>query len=119
MGNAVMRWQIITKNPDRLVDFYSKLFGWEINANNALGYRTVDTGTERGINGGIWPAPPQAPNFVQLFIEVDDIHDAVENAKKFGANVLISPQQLPDGEVLSILHDPEGVSFGLYQPAAE
>jgi predicted enzyme related to lactoylglutathione lyase len=50
-----MQWQIVTRNPDRLAEFYGRLFGWELNANNPLGYRMVDTGSERGIHGGIWP----------------------------------------------------------------
>jgi predicted enzyme related to lactoylglutathione lyase len=87
MGQPVVSWQIITKNPDRTNEFYTKLFGWKTNTDNALGYRMIDTGSERGINGGIWPAPPQANSFVQLFIEVEDMAGYVEKATKLGAKV--------------------------------
>ena len=117
MGQPVVSWQMITKNPDRANEFYTKLFGWKSNANNALGYRMIDTGTEKGINGGIWPAPPHANSFVQLFIEVDDMGKYVEQAAKLGAKVLIPPQKLPDGDEMAILHDPEGMSFGIVKPA--
>src|SRR5262245_42057374 len=73
MGQPVIHWQIVTRQPEKLQQFYAEAFGWDIDANNALGYRTVDTGCERGIDGGIWPAPPEAADFVQLFIEVDDV----------------------------------------------
>ncbi len=118
MGRPVMQWQIVTKNPDRLSEFYGKLFGWELNANNPLGYRMVDTGSERGIHGGIWPAPPNAPSFVQLMIEVEALAESVKQATALGARVLVPPQKLPDGDELAILHDPEGVPFGMFQPAA-
>jgi predicted enzyme related to lactoylglutathione lyase len=114
-----MRWQIVTKNPTRLADFYRDLFDWEINTNNALNYRMVDSGTDRGITGGIWPAPPEAPSFVQLFIEVDDIDAAVAKAAGLGGQVIIPPQLLPDGDRLAILRDPEGIPFGVFVPGGE
>lgn len=52
MGRPVTHWQILAKDPDRLADFYSKLFAWKVQSDNALGYRTVDPGTDRGIAGG-------------------------------------------------------------------
>jgi uncharacterized protein len=117
MSHPVVQWQLITRNPDRLASFYSGVFGWEVNPNNALGYRTVDTGTERGIGGGIWPAPPGASSFAQLFIEVENVASTVETAVAQGAKVILPPQTLPDGDELSILHDPEGIPFGVYRPA--
>jgi predicted enzyme related to lactoylglutathione lyase len=113
MGQPVTAFQILAKNPERLGEFYCQLFSWEIQANNALGYRMIDTGSERGIPGGIWPAPPEAPSFVQLFVEVDDIKRYVREATALGAKVIIPPQKLPDGDELAILHDPEGIPFGL------
>lgn len=118
MGRPVMQWQMVTRNPDRLADFYGQLFGWKITTNNALGCRMVDTGAERGIHGGIWPAPPEANSFVQLFVEVDDMADHVRRATELGARVIVPPQALPDGGQLAILHDPEGVPFGVLKPAS-
>lgn len=117
MGQPVVTWQVISKNPERHSAFYEKLFGWTSNSNNALGYRMIDTGSERGINGGFWPAPPQASSFVQLFVEVEDMAASVQQASKLGAKVLIPPQKLPDGDEMAILHDPEGLSFGMVKPA--
>jgi len=73
------------------------LFGWKVDADNPVGYRRIDTGSPSGIQGGIWPAPPQAPNFVQLFTAVEDVGAAVERAVSFGARVLIPPTKLPRG----------------------
>src|ERR1051325_1509305 len=113
MGQPVTSWQIVTRQPEKLQKFYADLFGWEIDANNAMGYRTVDTGCERGIDGGIWPAPPEASDFVQLFIEVDDVKGAVKRVPALGGKVIVPPQSLPDGDAMAILHDPAGIAFGL------
>src|SRR6185295_20390029 len=65
MGDSVMRWQILAKDPDKAAEFYTRLFDWKVNDDNALGYRMIDTGSERGIQGGIWPSPPEGHSFVQ------------------------------------------------------
>ncbi|MFL5330878.1 MAG: VOC family protein [Gemmataceae bacterium] len=119
MGQPVTAWQIVTKKPEELHAFYSQLFGWEINANNALGYRIVDTGSEHGIDGGIWPAPPGGPDFIQLFIEVDDVAATAQKVVALGGKIIIPPQKLPDGDEMAILHDPAGIAFGLKRRMAE
>jgi predicted enzyme related to lactoylglutathione lyase len=118
MGNAVMQFQIISKAPDETARFYAALFGWKVDADNPMGYRRLDTGSEEGIQGGIWPAPPQAPNFVQLFMLVPDVAAAVARAAELGARLLIPPTQLPEGDEMAVLHDPQGMSFGLWQRSA-
>src|SRR5688572_7833198 len=98
MGNPVVQFQMISKNPDETAKFYSALFGWTVNSDNPLGYRHIRTGSGEGIQGGIWPAPPQAPNFVQLFMAVDDVTAAITKAKSLGAKLLIPLTMLPEGD---------------------
>lgn len=117
MGQPVVTWQILAKSPDALADFYHRLFSWEVDANNALGYRTINTKSEKGIGGGIWPAPPEGRPMVQLFIEVDDVSAYVEKAKQLGASIIIPAQKLPDGDEMAILLDVEGIPFGLVKHA--
>ncbi|MBL8878234.1 MAG: VOC family protein [Phycisphaerales bacterium] len=118
MGNPVIHWQIVSRKPDELVSFYTKLFGWTVSANNALGYRMLSTGAGRGIDGGVWPAPPEAHAFVQLHVEVSDIADYVARATELGARVIIPAQPLPEGGHMAVLCDPDGVPFVLFQPVA-
>ena len=112
-GRPVVKWQMIARDPERLAAFYSELFDWKIDAANALHYREVDTGSKKGIGGGIWPAPPEAPSFVQLFVEVADLAGSVTQAVALGAEVLVPPQELPDGDALAIVRDPAGIPFGM------
>jgi hypothetical protein len=117
MGNPVTQFQILSKKPDETAAFYSKLFGWTIDGNNAMGYRQIDTGSREGIQGGIWPAPLQAPDFVQLFISVGDVKAAVVKAQALGAKVLIPATMLPEGDEMAVLHDPNGMSFAVWKKA--
>jgi predicted enzyme related to lactoylglutathione lyase len=99
MGRPVVQWQILSKDPRRTADFYSTLFDWEVKTDNPLSYRRVDTRSGKGIPGGIWPAPPDGHNMVQLFIEVADVSESVEKAR--------------EGDEMAIVLDPMGIPFGL------
>ncbi len=115
MNNPVMRWQIVSPTPQKTSEFYCKLFGWESTRDNLLNYEMLDTGSERGIHGGVWPAPPEATSFVQLYIEVENCETSVKQAVALGAGVLMPPQALPDGDVMAVLRDPCGMTFGIMQ----
>ena len=117
MGNPVIQFQILSKSPDQTARFYSSLFGWTVDANNPLGYRRIDTGSESGIQGGIWPAPVQTPDFVQLFMAVEDVEAAVKRAEALGAKTVIPPTTLPDGGRMSVMIDPQGMSFAVWRQA--
>ena len=113
MGQPVMQFQLLARDPDKLTAFYGKLFGWRVNADNAMGYRMLDTGSDRGIKGGVWPIGDEGHPLVQLFVEVDDVPASAAQAEQLGGQVIIPPQVLPDGDEMAIVMDTEGLSFGL------
>jgi len=113
VSNPVVSWQIVARDPDAVASFYCDLFGWRLDVDNALRYRELRSGSDRGIDGGVWPAPPEAHSFVQLFVEVDDVEAYVERARGRGATVVVPPAVLPGGDVMAVLVDPAGLAFGL------
>jgi len=113
MADPIKQFQILSKNPNETADFYSALFGWTVNANNPMGYREINTGSIEGIHGGIWPAPPQAPNMVQLFAAVENVKTASDKAVTLGAKIIVPPTVLPGGDEMAVLQDPHGMPFGL------
>ena len=113
MRPAVVKWQIVTPQIDACSAFYTTLFGWTVNRDNTLGYCQIPAGNGRGIDGGIWPAPPEAPSFVQLFIEVPDMDASIAHATALGATIIVPKAVLPDGDQMAVLRDPVGMTFGL------
>jgi predicted enzyme related to lactoylglutathione lyase len=113
MKPSVVKWQIVTPQVDACAAFYKDLFGWTANRDNMLGYSQIPAGSDRGIDGGIWPAPPEAPSFVQLFIEVPDVDASIARAQSLGATVIVPKAVLPDGDQMAVLRDPLGMTFGL------
>lgn len=110
MPNPVMQWQMISKNPDASAQFYAELFGWKISDANALGYKEAKTG---GCDGGFWPAPPEGMPMIQLFVGVPDVKAHFEKALAMGAKAVVPPQQLPDGDEMALVLDPQGLVMGL------
>ena len=110
MSAPVLRWQMVSPDPGAASSFYQSLFGWTVSTANALGYREVETG---GTPGGVWPAPQGTSAFVQLFVGVPDVEEAVAKAVALGAKIVIPVTALPDGDVMAILSDPGGLTFGL------
>jgi len=111
--HPVRQFQILARDPDATATFYAQLFGWRIDRGNALGYRPISTGPE-GIEGGIWPTPPEGKPLVQLFIEATALEAVVARARGLGGEVVVPPQRLPEGDSLAILVDPEGRPFAVY-----
>jgi predicted enzyme related to lactoylglutathione lyase len=117
MASPVVQFQILSKAPDETAPFYSALFGWTVEAGNSMGYRRINTGLAAGIQGGIWPAPPQTSSFVQLFIAVGDVSAAAMKAQEMGAKIVVPAAKLPDGDEMAVLLDPQGLSFAVCEVA--
>lgn len=113
MPNPVIRWQIISPEPDKVAGFYQELFAWKLTNANALGYRELSCGEKSSVDGGVWPSPPGQGGFVQLFVEVADVDECIAKAARLGAKVLVPKSVLPDGDTMAVLLDPTGVSFGV------
>ena len=118
MANPVVRWQIVSRNPEQVAGFYSGVFGWEVDRSNALGYRELRSGTPGGIDGGVWPRGDEGHDLLQLFIQVEDIEATIQRAVEQGATVIVPKATLPDGDQMAILADPTGLTFGLVLPAS-
>ena len=116
MANPVMHWQILTKQPEKLEEFYSALFGWKVSGDHALGYKQVDTACKEGIHGGFWPiSEKEGHSMVQLFIRVDDVKAHAKKAEKLGAHIVMPPQTLPGGDEMAVAMDPDGIPFAIFR----
>jgi uncharacterized protein len=117
MAHPVLKFQILSTDADASAKFYAELFGWTINADNPLGYREIDTKCGDGIQGGIWPAPQQSHDFVQLFVHADDVAASIKRAEQLGAALLIPLTTLPGGEQMAVLKDPRGLPSVIWRAA--
>lgn len=48
MGQPVVHWELWSKNPEKISEFYRNAFGWEIQHIPTMNYHMVQTGGEGG-----------------------------------------------------------------------
>jgi len=119
MGNPVVHWELLSKDPAKVSAFYAELFGWKIEHRPELNYRIVDTGGEGGINGGIMK-PEHAepwPGNMTMYIAVDDLAAHRSRIVAAGGKILIEEQAVPGMGSLSLFADPDGRMMGLWKPS--
>jgi predicted enzyme related to lactoylglutathione lyase len=124
--NGVVHFEIPAADPDKLSEFYSQLFGWQINKMDMGGgytyylASTVETGedgmpkTPGAINGGIYARTSETERPIN-YIDVDDIDSFVSKAEGLGAKVLVPKQPIPGMGWSAQMVDPQGNAYGLYQ----
>lgn len=115
MANPITWWEIGVKDAGKATEFYGKLFDWKIEEMGAMkGYHTVDTGG-KGINGGIFQPPENVPNYVAVYVEVDNLQTYLDKAQSLGAKPIVPPTKLPgDSGSFAMFLDPDNNAIGLF-----
>ncbi|MFZ5892057.1 MAG: VOC family protein [Myxococcota bacterium] len=116
MQHPVVWFEVLGNDESKLNRFYSELFGWKIDAQNPMRYGMVDTGTKKGIPGGIGPTSAGARPGVTFYVASDDLDASLERAKQLGGRVVLPPTQKKGGPLLALFEDPEGHLIGLVKP---
>jgi len=108
---------LMTPNRDAAKKFYSEVFGWEIapGEKDPSGYLHIKNGDQ--FIGGIPPAQgnPQAPPHWLLYFLTSDCDASTEKAKSLGANVLVPSMTMEGVGRWSIVADPQGAVFAIFQ----
>ena len=112
MPNPVIHWEITGKDAPKLQQFYTDLFGWNVDSNNPINYGLVDTQTEDGINGGIAQEQELATR-VTVYVQVDDLQAYLDKAESLGGKTILPPTVIPDTVTLAMFTDPEGNIMGM------
>jgi predicted enzyme related to lactoylglutathione lyase len=115
MGAPVVHWEINSNNAEQLQEFYTKLFGWSVNANNPMHYGLVNTGSTKGAQGGIGQNDPNqpAPPAVTFYAEVTDLQDTLNKAVSLGGTIVMPPMEIPNMVTMAMFRDPDGNTIGI------
>jgi len=121
MGQPVVHFEVIGQDGDKLRRYYSELFGWEVNADNEMGYGMVSREGNLspegiGIGGGIAGGPPGYEGHVTFYVAVPDVEAALQKAESLGGTRVMGPETIMDSMVLGQFKDPEGHVIGLVRP---
>jgi predicted enzyme related to lactoylglutathione lyase len=106
--------------------FYAELFGWTVDSSAFPGYATVDTGTGRGIQGGLGGG--EQSRWATIYAKVPDVDHAFSRAEKLGGSRISDPGvpalkaaaraalygSTDDSMRTGALRDPAGNVFGIF-----
>ena len=117
MGQPVVHFEIIGKDGKALQNYYSELFGWEINTDNPMNYGMVaregNVNAEGvGIGGGI-AGYADFDSRVTFYVEVPDVEAALVKAESLGGTRIMGPDAVMDQVELGQFADPEGHVIGV------
>jgi len=118
MDRPVVHWELMSKDPAKISDFYEKVFAWKIQHLPEMDYRLVDTGG-KGINGGILQPKREGPwpGNMTLYIDVDDLAAYRKRVVAAGGKIHVEEQEVPGMGAFSLFTDPEGRMMGLWKTA--
>ena len=123
MGQPVVHFEIIGKDPAKLRGYFGELFGWEFDlpspvseaVSDPASYGFVDrmtTGDGTGIPGGVGGGPGYEAHAV-FYVAVPDVEAALARAESLGGKRLMGPERAPSGLVVGHFTDPEGNLVGV------
>ena len=118
MNTPVLHWEINTKEPARLLDFYRNLFEWKIQFIDQINYGLADTGSKKGIQGGIGRTHGEGPSFVTFYVEVDDPQHYLDKAINLGATMVTPVTEIPNMVTFAQFRDLEGHIIGIIKQEA-
>jgi uncharacterized protein len=123
MGQPVVHFEIVGKDGAKLRDYYSELFGWEIDANNPMNYGIVNREDNLnaegiGVGGGVGQGPEGYGGHVTFYVEVPDVEAALVKAESLGGARMMGPEQVTEGVEIAQFTDPEGNLIGIIKSAS-
>ena len=118
MGQPVVHFEVIGKDAAKLQEYYSELFGWQINADNPMNYGMVSrdgnvNAEGVGIGGGVGSGPSGYDGHVTFCVEVPDVEAALAKAESLGGTRVMGPETIMDQVELGQFKDPEGHVIGV------
>ena len=117
MANPFVHLELHTKDVEKSKKFYTSLFDWKLEEFPGMDYTIINVG--EGTGGGMMKNPmPNSPDNWLPYVLVDDIAASTNKAKSLGAAIVQDVTEIPDMGWSSVILDPTGAPFGLFQPKA-
>jgi predicted enzyme related to lactoylglutathione lyase len=104
MSAPIVYFEVAGPDGARLREFYSGVFGWEIDANSSI--TAASTG---GLRGGIRQDPAEKV----LYLGVPDIAEALQRIEAAGGQTVVPRTVVPGVVTFALFTDPAGNRMGL------
>lgn len=111
-----IHFEIPSDNPEKAVEFYSKVFGWQINKWGDIDYWLCTTGDEKtpGINGAIMKRVNAGQPFAN-YIGTDNIDKTIKDIEAAGGQIVVPKTAIPSVGYFAYFKDLDGIIMGIMQ----
>lgn len=114
MANPFVHVELQTKDTEKSKKFYESLFDWKLEQIPGMDYTMINVGD--GTGGGMMKNPVSGnPDSWLPYILVEDAAASTKKAIKLGATVCKDITEVPGMGSFSVIQDPTGAVFGLWQ----
>ena len=114
-------WHEVTTNDlQTTIKFYETLFGWKKQSEFDMGDMGVYHmfGRDRFTYGGMMKRSAEMPPPGWLhYAMVDSADAAADRAKNGGGTVILGPMEVPGGDRIAVIMDPQGAAFAVHSKA--
>ena len=119
MANPFVHIELDTSNHTKAKEFYGRLLQWDLKDMDMGPMGTYTTiGVGEGTGGGMMQHPMAgAPSLWIPYILVDDLAATTAKAKDLGAQIIKENVPVSSMGTFSIITDPTGATFGLWENA--
>ncbi len=114
-GAPVDWFEVLGADSGQSQRFYAEIFGWQASAAGP-GYAMVDTGTARGIKGGLGTVADHG-SWATVYASVPSVEAVLARAVELGGTREYGPNPVDDHMQTGALRDPAGNVFGVYHHA--
>jgi predicted enzyme related to lactoylglutathione lyase len=114
--NLIVHHEWNTHDPERLKEFYGKIFDWTFDDSRIHGYTLIE-----GI-GGIFTIPSEMrdmPPGITNYVNVDDLEAKEALLRAAGAAIYLSKKEVPGMGWFTIFADPDGNTVAMWQAMME
>jgi len=94
MGNAVVHFELMSREPEKVSGFYAKVFDWKVTHHPEIDYRIVETGAQ------------------------GEMHGIRKKTLAAGGKIAIEEQKVAGMGKFTLFTDPEGRMMGLWKAKA-
>ena len=116
MPAKIVHWEIMGPDGDAMKAFYGDLFDWEFQStDNFPDYHMTGEGV--GVGGAVGKGSDEMPNYVAIYLEVDDIDTHLARIEAAGGKTVMPRTVIPDTVTFAMFADPAGNMVGLVEAA--
>lgn len=112
--------ELVANDGAKALEFYTQLFDWKLTSELDMGPhgKYLMYGQGERTYGGIMTKTadmPMPPMWV-YYVHVADLDAALKRATSKGGKVVVGPMDVPGGDVVAQLVDPQGALFAMHGP---